>query len=206
MAAFGYLCQKPQGPRQPLPMMIAAKDFAAAISGLDAVALARRLIGAELVVRGAGGIVLETEAYGRDDPASHSFVGPRPRNAAMFGPHAHAYVYRSYGIHLCLNVVARTGEAVLLRALLPTVGLGAMVLRRGGQPLCSGPGRLAQALGVTMQDNGLPFDGGDLSVRLSSDEPALLVGPRIGISKARDMPWRFGLAGAGGFSRPFPPQ
>ena len=179
--------------------------FPAQIAGLDAVALARRLIGAILVVRGAGGIVIETEAYGRDDPASHSFRGPTGRNASMFGPAGHAYVYRSYGIHLCLNVVARRGEAVLIRALEPRIGIALMQARRRGSALlCSGPGRLAEALGIRPEDDGAPFDGTDFSLTLPGGTPDLLVGPRIGISKAQDLPWRFGLAGAEGLSRPFP--
>ncbi|TJZ90340.1 DNA-3-methyladenine glycosylase [Paracoccus gahaiensis] len=175
-----------------------------AIAGLGAVDLARRLIGALLVVRGAGGVIIETEAYLRDDPASHSFRGPTPRNAAMFGPAGHAYVYRSYGIHLCLNVVGLPGEAVLIRALDPTEGLDLMHARRGQEPLCSGPGRLSQALGLRPEDDGAPFDGGDLALVLSDARPDLLQGPRIGISRAQDRLWRFGLAGARGLSRPFP--
>lgn len=179
--------------------------FAERIAGLDAVALARRLIGATLLVRGAGGTIIETEAYGRDDPASHSFRGPTPRNASMFGPAGHAYVYRSYGIHLCLNVVARAGEAVLIRALAPQAGLELMRARRRGSPLlCNGPGRLTEALGIRIEDDGAPFDGTDLSLCLPPGTPELLAGPRIGISKAQDLPWRFGLAGATGLSRPFP--
>ena len=173
------------------------------IAGLSAVALARRLIGANLFVRGAGGTIIETEAYGRDDPASHSFRGPTRRNVSMFGPVGHAYVYRSYGIHLCLNVVARPGEAVLIRALAPRTGLELMRMRRGNALLCSGPGRLTQALGIRPEDDGAPFDRTDFSIVLPSAMPELLVGPRIGISKAQDLPWRFGLAGAGGLSRPF---
>jgi DNA-3-methyladenine glycosylase len=178
--------------------------FQEQISGMSAVGLARRLIGANLLVRGAGGIVIETEAYGRDDPASHSFLGPTKRNASMFGPTGHAYIYRSYGIHLCLNVVARPGEAVLIRALAPQVGLDLMRMRRGSAFLCSGPGRLSQALGVRPEDDGTPFDASDFSITLPSATAYLLVGPRIGISKAKDLPWRFGLAGASGLSRPFP--
>ncbi|WP_295042808.1 DNA-3-methyladenine glycosylase [uncultured Paracoccus sp.] len=176
------------------------------IAGLGAVELARRLIGATLLVRGAGGTVIETEAYTRDDPASHSFRGPTPRNAAMFGPAGHAYVYRSYGIHLCLNVVARPGEAVLIRALTPTTGITAMTARRNSPLLCNGPGRLAQALGLRLEDDGSAFDGGDFAIALPPALRALLVGPRIGISRAQDRPWRFGLAGVRGHSRPFPPQ
>lgn len=176
------------------------------IAGLSAVALARRLIGAALVVRGVGGIVIETEAYARDDPASHSFRGPTLRNATMFGPAGHAYVYRSYGIHLCLNVVGKPGEAVLVRAIQPQIGVEVMSLRRNGAPLCSGPGRLTQALDVRATDDGAPFDGTALALVLADVQPRLLAGPRIGISRAQDLPWRFGLAGASGLSRPFPPQ
>lgn len=175
-----------------------------AIAPMDAPTLARALIGGRLLVRGAGGIITETEAYTADDPASHSFRGPTPRNAAMFGPAGHAYVYRSYGIHLCLNVVARPGEAVLIRAIAPDTGVELMMARRGTLPLCAGPGRLCQALGVTMDDNGQAFDGGELSLSLPTDEPPLLTGPRIGISKAVERPWRFGLAGSPHLSRRFP--
>jgi DNA-3-methyladenine glycosylase len=124
----------------------------------------------------------------------------------MFGPTGHAYVYRSYGIHLCLNVVARPGEAVLIRALSPQVGPEIMRERRGSTLLCNGPGRLTQALGIRPEDDGAPFDAIDFFINLPSTTAELLVGPRIGISKAKDLPWRFGLAGASGLSRPFPPQ
>ncbi len=167
--------------------------------------LARLLIGARLEVRGAGGVVIETEAYAGNDPASHSFRGPTPRNAAMFGPAGHAYVYRSYGIHLCLNVVGRPGEAVLIRAIHPDTGLDLMRLRRPVGPICAGPGRLCQALGISPEDDGRPFDGGELTLRLPATPPgAILSGPRIGISRAVEVPWRFGLAGVPGLSRPFP--
>ena len=174
------------------------------IAGLAVVDLARCLIGACLMVRGVGGVVIETEAYGRDDPASHSFRGPTRRNASMFGPAGHAYVYRSYGIHLCLNVVGRPGEAVLIRALLPTQGHEVMALRRGNAMLCNGPGRLAQALGIRPEDDGLSFDGSDLSLVLGSDPVPIVAGPRIGISRAQDRPWRFGLKDSPGLSRKFP--
>ncbi|CAM3264160.1 DNA-3-methyladenine glycosylase [Paracoccus nototheniae] len=174
------------------------------IAGWGAVMLAQRLIGASLLVRGAGGIIIETEAYAQDDPASHSFRGPTRRNAAMFGPAGHAYVYRSYGIHLCLNVVAGAGEAVLIRALAPIQGVDLMRARRGGSPLlCSGPGRLTQALAIRPEDDGQPFDGDAFAITLPQDRPALLTGPRIGITRAVDLPWRFGMAGAKGLSRGF---
>ncbi len=178
----------------------------------DILALARGLIGARLVIRGLGGTVIETEAYARDDPASHSFRGQTRRNAAMFGPPGTAYVYLSYGMHLCLNVVGRPGEAVLLRALRPEIGQPAMAARRAlpeGSPLiAAGPGRLAQALGVTLADNGTPFteDGPLQLLPPAAPPPRLLTGPRVGISRATDLPWRFGLAGVAGLSRPFPPE
>ncbi len=181
-------------------------------AGMNAVDLARALIGARLVVRGAGGTIIETEAYTRDDPASHSFRGPTTRNASMFGLAGHAYVYRSYGIHLCLNIVARPGEAVLIRAIEPQVGLDAMKARRQGRtPLCAGPGRVAQALGIALSDDGAPFDGNGLSLFMTdamTDPSAtgVVCGSRIGISRGIDLPWRFGLAGASGLSRPFPAE
>ena len=169
----------------------------------DAVSLAQRLIGAFLWVRGAGGTIIETEAYRQDDPASHSFRGPSARNGSMFGPAGHAYVYRSYGIHLCLNVVARSGEAVLIRAIRPEYGIDLMRLRRGNESLCNGPGRLTQALDIRSTDDGASFVTDDFRIILSPTFPDLLAGPRIGISKAKDLPWRFGLVGARGLSRPF---
>jgi len=170
--------------------------------------LARSLIGARLVVRGCGGTILECEAYGRDDPASHSFRGPTRRNAAMFGPPGSVYVYLSYGCHLCLNVVGRPGEAVLIRALRPEVGSDRMAERRrlpaSAATLASGPGRLGQALAIRLDDNGRRFDGADFALSAAASPPAILTGPRIGLTRATDLPWRLGLAGASGLSRPFP--
>lgn len=180
------------------------QTFPQQIAGMDGLTLARRLVGASLMVRGCGGMIIETEAYGPDDPASHSFRGPTRRNGSMFGPQGRAYVYRSYGIHLCLNVVARPGEAVLIRALTPTAGLETMQARRNSALLCNGPGRLTQALAILPEDDGTAFDRPDFSIELAPQQTDLLVGPRIGISKAQDLPWRFGLAGATGLSRPFP--
>lgn len=171
---------------------------------LDVLSLARALVGARLVIRGCGGLIAETEAYARDDPASHSFAGPNARNRSMFGPPGHAYLYRSYGIHICLNVVGRTGAAVLIRALLPSVGLERMRARRPTGALCSGPGRIGQALGLTLADDGHVFDGEDFQLLMPASAPRVLVGPRIGISRAKDRPWRFGMAGVQGLSRPFP--
>jgi DNA-3-methyladenine glycosylase len=175
----------------------------------SAAELARALIGVTLLVDGIGGIVVETEAYDRDDPASHSFRGLTPRNAAMFGPAGHAYVYRSYGLHWCLNIVAGTearGGAVLVRALEPTAGISEMQQRRGllkPRLLCAGPGRLCQALGVTGTLNGLPLDRPPFAVLQRSAEPELAAGPRIGITRGAETPWRFGLAGSAFLSRPF---
>jgi DNA-3-methyladenine glycosylase len=169
---------------------------------------ARDLIGWTLTVDGVGGRIVETEAYHFEDPASHSFSGPTPRNAVMFGPPGRVYVYRSYGIHWCMNLVCgeAPGSAVLLRALEPTHGLDLMAARRGlddRRLLCAGPGRLCQALGVTFAQNGL--SAADPPFELVPGPAAeVVVGPRIGISKAIDVPWRFGEAGSRYVSRPFP--
>jgi DNA-3-methyladenine glycosylase len=171
--------------------------------------VASQLIGMTLLVDGVGGIIVETEAYDAEDPASHSFSGPTPRNAVMFGPPGHAYVYLSYGIHWCLNFVCREvghGAGVLIRALQPTTGVSLMVDRRR-QPdprmLCSGPGRLAQALAITHDLNGKRVDIPPFRLSEASTRASLVCGPRIGISKAVDRPWRFGLAGSRYVSRPF---
>jgi DNA-3-methyladenine glycosylase len=171
-------------------------------------AVAQALIGATLTLDGVGGVIVETEAYRRDDPASHSFNGPTPRNAAMFGPPGRAYVYRSYGIHWCLNLVCgpEPGGAVLIRALAPTYGVEAMRTRRGCdalRKLCAGPGRLCQALGVGLGHNGLTLTAAPFSLTLPSTPADLDIGVRIGISKAILQPWRFGLAGSPFVSRPF---
>jgi DNA-3-methyladenine glycosylase len=153
---------------------------------------------------------VEVERYQQDDAASHSFRGPTPRATVMFGPPAHAYVYRSYGLHWCLNLVCEPegrGAAVLLRALAPEVGLEAMRARRGpvaDRLLCAGPGRLCQALGVDAGLNGAPLAGGPLSVLPREADVDVVVGPRIGISRDVDRPWRFGVRGSPHLSRPFP--
>jgi DNA-3-methyladenine glycosylase len=168
------------------------------------------LIGAELTVDGVGGIIVEVEAYDHEDPAAHGFGNRRTeRNASMFLPGGHAYVYRSYGIHWCLNVVCDVEEvagAVLVRALEPTHGVEEMVARRGVgelRLLCSGPGRLTQALGVTREHDGLPFDRPPFQLLPPAGRVEIVTGPRIGITKAADVPWRYGLAGSPFLSRPF---
>jgi DNA-3-methyladenine glycosylase len=170
--------------------------------------VARDLIGTTLLVDGVGGPLVEVEAYDQTDPASHTFNGPTPRNAAMFGPPGHAYVYKIYGIHWCLNFVCQPGSAVLIRALEPTHGTILMSERRGGLParqLCSGPGKLCQALGVTIAHNGLPLDTPPFE--LLAGEPAEIhTGPRIGITKGVETPWRFVLRNSPFLSKPLGPR
>ncbi|PVE57923.1 DNA-3-methyladenine glycosylase [Arthrobacter sp. TPD3018] len=171
----------------------------------DVEQVARALIGATLLVDGVGGTIVETEAYDADDPASHSARGPSPRNAAMFGPAGRAYVYRSYGIHWCFNIVCAPGSAVLIRALEPTHGLDTMIARRGlADPrlLCAGPGRLCQALGVDARLDHAPIDAPPFTLIPATSAAPLHAGPRIGITRAVDTPWRFCLAGSRYLSRP----
>lgn len=170
--------------------------------------LSRALIGCELLVDGVGGLIVETEAYEATDPASHSFVGPTARNRVMFGPVGHAYVYRIHG-HCCFNIVGgeECGSAALIRALQPTRGLDVMAARRGTsdpRKLCSGPGRLCAALGVTIARDGSPLHGSPFALLPRAAEPEIVAGPRIGITEAAERPWRFGLAGSAYLSRPFP--
>jgi DNA-3-methyladenine glycosylase len=171
--------------------------------------VAPELIGATLLVDGVGGTIVEVEAYDQDDPASHGFRGMTARTASMFGPPGHAYVYRSYGIHWCLNLVcAEEGrsEAALVRALEPTAGLETMRERRGleaERALCSGPGKLCQALGITRILDGLSLDEPPFELRARAGELPLAVGRRIGITRAVEQPWRYGLAGSPFLSRRF---
>jgi DNA-3-methyladenine glycosylase len=171
--------------------------------------VAPELIGATLLVDGVGGTIVELEAYDQDDPASHSFRGRTRRTASMFGPPGHAYVYRSYGVHWCLNLVCAPdgrAEAALVRALEPTRGLETMRERRGveaARALCSGPGKLCQALAVTRIHDGLPLDEPPFELLARRSKPPLAVGMRIGISQAVEQPWRYGLSGSPFLSRPF---
>lgn len=179
----------------------------------SSVEVARALIGASLFLEGVGGRIVETEAYDETDPASHSHAGRTARNAAMFGPPGRAYVYRSYGLHWCLNVVcmpAGHGAAVLIRALEPTHGIDAMRRRRrlhDERLLCAGPGRLCEALAITREREGLPVDRDPFRLvpaLPSAPVQEVIAGTRIGISKAREQPWRFALSGSRNLSRPMP--
>jgi DNA-3-methyladenine glycosylase len=165
------------------------------------------LVGVTLLVDGVGGTIVEVEAYDHEDPAAHGYRGKTARNASMFGPPGHAYVYRSYGIHWCLNFVCEgegVASAVLIRALEPTQGLEQIRARRGlDEPrlLCAGPGRLCQALAVTREQDGAPLDEPPFELLPRAEEPEIATGPRIGITQAADRPWRYTLAGSRWLSR-----
>jgi DNA-3-methyladenine glycosylase len=169
------------------------------------------LVGVTLLVDGVGGPIVEVEAYDHEDPAAHGYRGRTPRNAAMFGPPGHAYVYRSYGIHWCLNFVSEAEEvasAVLIRALEPREEIERMRARRGLDDvrlLCSGPGRLCQALAVTGAHDGLALDEPPFALLPRDQEPEIVVGARVGITKAAEQPWRYGVAGSRFVSRPIRP-
>lgn len=171
--------------------------------------VAPQLIGTHFFVDGVGGVIAEVEAYDQSEPASHTFSGPSQRNAAMFGPPGCAYVYRSYGIHWCLNFVCGPvdhGAGVLIRAIEPTAGLDLMRARRGlvsDRLLCSGPGRLGQALAIGPQFNGVSLALEPFQLLPASAPVQIVQGMRIGISKAVDLPWRFGLADSSHLSKPF---
>lgn len=174
--------------------------------------IAPDLIGTTLLVDGVGGTIVEVEAYHHEDPAAHGFNGRTARNAAMFGPAGHAYVYRSYGLHWCLNFVCGpegVANAVLIRALEPLAGIAAMRARRNMQDvrlLCAGPGRLCQALAITRAHDSLPLDKPPFRLLARPNKVDIAVGRRIGITKAAEKPWRYGLAGSRFLSKPFPDQ
>jgi DNA-3-methyladenine glycosylase len=167
------------------------------------------LIGATLLFDNVGGRIVEVEAYHHTDPAAHSFRGLTRRNAIMFGPAGYAYVYRSYGIHWCLNFVCEpkgSASAVLIRAIEPTSGLPAMRRRRGvtdDRLLCAGPGRLCEALRITGAQNGMALDEPPFALFARAGAAEVVAGPRIGITKAADEPWRYGLKGSRFLSKRF---
>jgi DNA-3-methyladenine glycosylase len=167
------------------------------------------LIGATFLVNGVGGIIVEVEAYHHSEPAAHSFRGPTPRNRVMFGPAGFSYVYRSYGIHWCVNFVCEkegSASAVLIRALEPTHGMALMRRRRGlhdARSLCSGPGKLCEALGITIAHSELPLDRPPIALHARTGKADIVSGQRIGITKAVDLPWRYGLKGSKFLSKPF---
>lgn len=181
---------------------------------------ARDLIGCTVSHGGASGVIVETEAYHESEPACHAFVGLTPRTTTLFGTPGRAYVYRSYGIHALLNAVCEpegVGAAVLIRALQPLVGVEEMRARRGANPaaparmadadLCSGPGKLTQALGILLSENGGDLSSGPVTIEPRSGdwiEPSVVVGTRIGITKAVELPWRFCVAGNRHVSSPRP--
>ena len=187
------------------------KRLTKAFFGRSVHEVAPDLIGAILLFNGVGGRVVEVEAYHQTDPAAHSYRGPTARNAIMFGPPGYAYIYRSYGIHWCLNFVCEpkgSASAVLIRALEPTAGLRLMRRRRGltdVRLLCAGPGRVCEALAITAAHNGLALDEPPFALFARTGEIEVIAGPRIGITKAAEKPWRYGLKGSAFLSKPFRP-
>jgi DNA-3-methyladenine glycosylase len=184
------------------------KPLNRAFFGRSVHAVAPDLIGATLLVDGVGGLIVEVEAYHHTDPAAHSFRGPTPRNRVMFGPPGYVYVYRSYGIHWCINFVCEqegSASAVLLRALQPTDGIPLMQRRRrlhDERSLCSGPGKLTEALAITQAHNALPIDAPPIALYARVGKADVASGVRIGITKAIELPWRYGLKGSRFLSKP----
>jgi DNA-3-methyladenine glycosylase len=198
-----------QSPTPATVALLLGKPLKRAFFGRSVHQVAPDLIGATLLVNGVGGIIVEVEAYHHTEPAAHSFRGPTPRNRVMFGPPGFAYVYRSYGIHWCVNFVCEkegSASAVLIRALQPTHGLAAMRRRRGlhdERSLCSGPGKLTEALGITDEHNGLALDAAPIALHARIGKVDVATGLRIGITKAVELPWRYGLKGSKFLSKPF---
>jgi DNA-3-methyladenine glycosylase len=185
------------------------KPLKRAFFGRSVHEVAPDLIGTTLLVNGIGGVIVEIEAYHHTEPAAHSYRGPTPRNLVMFGPPGFAYVYRSYGIHWCVNFVCEkegSASAVLIRAIEPTHGIPAMRRRRGlheERALCSGPGKLTEALGITHAHNGLALDAPPFALYARTEKPEIAAGIRIGLTKAVALPWRYGLKDSKFLSKPF---
>ncbi|MGX9431654.1 MULTISPECIES: DNA-3-methyladenine glycosylase [Bradyrhizobium] len=200
-----------QNPRLPgeAPIRL-GKTLKRSFFGRSVHEVAPDLIGATLLFNGVGGLIVEVEAYHHTDPAAHSYRGPTARNQVMFGPPGFAYVYRSYGIHWCVNLVceeAGSASAVLIRALEPTHGIATMRRRRHLKEvhaLCSGPGKLTEALGITIEHNALPLDQAPFSLHARVGTVEVVAGVRIGITKAIDLPWRYGMKGSKFLSKRFP--
>ncbi|WP_256460605.1 DNA-3-methyladenine glycosylase [Bradyrhizobium ontarionense] len=190
----------------------AGQRLTRAFFGRPVLEVAPDLIGATFLVDGVGGIIVEVEAYHHTEPAAHSFRGPTPRNQVMFGPPGFAYVYRSYGIHWCVNFVCEaegSASAVLIRAIEPTLGVDEMRRRRrleDVRALCSGPGKLTEAMGITIAHNGMALDGTPIELFARSGAVEVVEGVRIGITKAVELPWRYGLKGSRYLSKPFAPS
>jgi DNA-3-methyladenine glycosylase len=195
--------------RLPQPASRLGKPLKRAFFARSVHEVAPELIGATMLVNGVGGIIVEVEAYHHTEPAAHSFRGPTPRNRVMFSPPGFAYVYRSYGIHWCVNFVCEkegSASAVLIRALEPTHGIAAMRRRRrldDERSLCSGPGKLTEALAITDKHNGLALDAPPIALQARTTRPEIAAGVRIGITKAVELPWRYGLKGSKFLSKPF---
>ncbi|WP_407164541.1 DNA-3-methyladenine glycosylase [Bradyrhizobium sp. ORS 111] len=201
------MAQKPQSTKAPATRL--GKPLKRSFFDRSVHEVAPDLIGTTFLVDGVGGIIVEVEAYHHTDPAAHSYRGPTPRNQVMFGPPGFSYVYRSYGIHWCVNFVceeAGSASAVLIRAIEPTHGIAAMRRRRGlddVRTLCSGPGKLCEALGITIAHSELPLDRAPIALHARTGTPEIVSGVRIGITKAVDLPWRYGVKGSKFLSKRF---